>query len=93
MIRPRPPYQTSPEGLAATGRAFNKAHKMFLPPEPLTLSEWSDRFAYIPKENSASPGKFHTSTLEYQRGVMDALTDQDIDTLVLMFAAQSGKPR
>jgi phage terminase large subunit GpA-like protein len=91
MIRHRQPYQTSPEGMAATGRAFNKAHKMFLPPAPLTLSQWADEYAHIPKENSASPGKFHTSTLEYQRGIMDAITDQDTETVVLMLAAQSGK--
>jgi phage terminase large subunit GpA-like protein len=91
MIRPRQPYQTSPEGMAATGRAFNKAHKMFLPPAPLTLSQWADEYAHIPKENSAAPGKFHTSTLEYQRGIMDAITDQDTETVVLMLAAQSGK--
>jgi phage terminase large subunit GpA-like protein len=91
VLAPRPPYVTSPEGLAATSRAFHTAHKMFLPPEPLSLSQWADRFAYIPKENSASPGKFHTSTLEYQRGIMDAITDQDTETVVLMLAAQSGK--
>jgi phage terminase large subunit GpA-like protein len=87
----RPPYQTSSEGLAALDRTFKASHKMFLPPDPLSLSEWADRYAYIPKESSASPGKFHTSTLEYQRGMMDAITDQNIETIVLMLAAQSGK--
>lgn len=84
-------YQTSAEGMVALDRAFKTSHKMFLPPDPLSLSEWSDRYAYIPKESSASPGKFHTSTLEYQRGIMDAITDADTETVVLMLAAQSGK--
>lgn len=91
MIRPRRPYQTSDEGMASMARAYRRSSQMFLPPTPLSLSQWADEYAYIPKENSASPGKFHTATLEYQRGVMDAITDPNIETAVLMFAAQSGK--
>jgi phage terminase large subunit GpA-like protein len=84
-------YQTSAEGLAALGAASNRTFKLYRPPDALTLSEWSDRFAYIPKESGAFPGKFQTSFAEYQRGIMDAITDPDIEEVILMMSAQSGK--
>lgn len=87
----RATYTTSPEGLAALGAASNRTFKLYRPPDALTLSEWSDRFAYIPKESGAFPGKFQTSFAEYQRGIMDAITDPDIEEVILMMSAQSGK--
>ena len=87
----RAAYQTSPEGMAALGAASNRTFKLYRPPDALTLSEWSDRYAYIPKESGAFPGKFQTSFAEYQRGIMDAITDPDIEEVILMMSAQSGK--
>jgi phage terminase large subunit GpA-like protein len=87
----RAPYRTSPEGFDALGRAFTAGLRMFLPPVALTLSEWADRFAFIPKETSANPGRFRTDFAEYQREPMDAVTDPSIETIVSMWAAQTGK--
>jgi phage terminase large subunit GpA-like protein len=91
MTNTHSPYITSPEGLAALGSAFNHAIRLYRPPDALTLSEWSDRFAFIPKESGAFPGKFQTSFAEYQRGIQDAITDPEIETIALMMCAQSGK--
>lgn len=91
MIRPRRPYVTSTEGLAALGGAFRSGHRMFMPPPTLSLSEWADRYAYIPKEAGAFPGKYRTDFAEFQRGIQDAITDPDIETVVMMMAAQTGK--
>lgn len=85
------PYTTSAEGLAGLQAAFVRSGKMYTPPPILTLSEWSDRFAYIPKEAGAFPGKFRTDFAEYQRGIQDAITDPDIETVVLQMCSQSGK--
>lgn len=87
----RVPYVTSAEGATALARAFKAGHRMFLPPVALTLSEWADRYAYIPKETSANPGKFRTDFAEYQRGAQDAVTDPEIETVVSMWASQTGK--
>jgi phage terminase large subunit GpA-like protein len=84
-------YVTSAEGWDYLGRSFRKAHRMFAPPPKLSLSEWSDRYAYIPKESGAFPGKFRTDFAEYQRGIQDAFTDPDVETVVMMMAAQTGK--
>ena len=37
------------------------------------------------------PGKFHTATAEYQRGIMDAITDPRYQRIVLMTGSQPGK--
>lgn len=87
----RAPYVTSAEGWTRLAAAFRAAHKMFLPPPALTLSQWADKYAYIPKEAGAFPGKYHTDFAEFQRGIQDALTDPDIETVVMMMAAQTGK--
>ena len=84
-------YTTSTEGLAALASAFHRSARLFQPPPNLTLSEWADRFAYIPKEAGAFPGKFQTDFAEYQRGLQDAMTDPAVETVVMMLCAQSGK--
>ncbi len=84
-------YQTSVEGHAALGACFIRSHGLFMPRPALTLSQWADEYAYIPPEAGASPGKFRTSAAEYQRGLQDAITDPDIETIVMMMCSQSGK--
>ncbi len=70
---------------------FARGARMFLPPPSLSLSEWADRYAYIPRETGAHPGKYHTDFAEYQRGIQDAITDPNTETVVMMMAAQTGK--
>ena len=85
------PYITSAEGWERMAGSHRRAQKMFLPPPALTLSEWADRFAYVPKEAGAFPGKYRTDFAEYQRGIQDAITDPAVETVVMMMAAQTGK--
>ena len=61
------------------------------PPPKLTVSEWADQFRQLSSESSAEAGKWSTARAEYQRGMMDAVSDPDIETVVLMTAAQIGK--
>lgn len=42
-------------------------------------------------ESSAEPGRWITDRAEYQRGIMDAINDPSIETIVLMSSAQIGK--
>jgi phage terminase large subunit GpA-like protein len=90
-FRPRRVYQTSPQGLTALTGAIARGQSIYLPKPKLTLSEWADRYAYIPPEAGAYPGKFHTDFAEYQRGIQDAITDSANETVVMMMCAQSGK--
>lgn len=61
------------------------------PPPKITVSEWADKFRQLSPESSAEPGRWVTSRAEYQRGIMDAVSDPAIRTVVVMSSAQVGK--
>jgi len=61
------------------------------PPPKLTVSQWADQFRHLSPEASAEPGKWDTGRAEYQRGIMDAVSDPRVETLVIMSSAQVGK--
>lgn len=60
----------------------------FKPPEKLSLSEWSDKFAYLSPESSAEAGKW--KTIPYQKGMMDFMTDPAIEQVSVMKSARVG---
>jgi phage terminase large subunit GpA-like protein len=70
---------------------MEQAGKLWKPPPRLTVSEWADEFRQLSSEASAEPGRWATSRAEYQRGIMDALAEPDIETVVVMSSAQVGK--
>lgn len=60
---------------------YTRAFLQGLEPDPLiTVSEWADRFRYLPKESSAEPGKWRTARFPFLREIMDALSPQDPTT-------------
>lgn len=70
---------------------WRTACQVLRPPPKLTVSEWADTYRYLSQESSAEPGRWNTSRAEYQRGMMDALNDPTIHTVVIMSSAQVGK--
>ena len=70
---------------------FSEISNAWLPPPDLTVSEWADEFRRIPPEASAEPGIWRTSRAEYQREVMNAVSDPLTERVVMMTAAQVGK--
>jgi phage terminase large subunit GpA-like protein len=69
----------------------SQIYKRLKPPPKLTISEWADQFRKLSPESSAEPGSWNTSRAEYQRGIMDALSDPSLETVVVMSSAQVGK--
>lgn len=61
------------------------------PPPQLTISSWADEKRQLSPEASAEPGRWQTSRAEYQRGIMDAVKDPAIETVVIMSSSQVGK--
>lgn len=61
------------------------------PPPKLTISEWADLERRLSPEASSEPGHWNTDRAPYQRGVMDAMSDPRIETVVFMSGAQVGK--
>ena len=64
---------------------------MWKSPPTLTVSEWADSYRQLSSEASAEPGRWLTARAEYQRGIMDALNEPNIETVVVMSSAQVGK--
>jgi len=58
------------------------------PPQPLTLSQWAERFAFLSTESAALDGKWHA--YPYQPGIMDAFTDPANDTVVFQKSTRVG---
>jgi len=61
------------------------------PPPDLTISDWADQNRRLSSEASAEPGQWRTSRAEYQRGIMDAISDAAAETVVIMSSSQIGK--
>ena len=61
------------------------------PPPRLRVSEWADRERRLSSEASAAAGRWITSRAEYQRGIMDAISDPKLRDIVVMAGAQVGK--
>lgn len=64
---------------------------VWLPPPDLTISQWADAERRISPEASVEPGIWRTSRAEYQRTVMDAVSDPLTERIVMMTSAQIGK--
>jgi len=62
------------------------------PEQPLTVSEWSDKYRRLSSKASAEPGLWRTDRTPYLREPMDCLSsDHPVQRVVMMFSAQSGK--
>ena len=69
----------------------DEGNNLFSPPPDFTISEWADAERKIPPEASAEPGQWRTSRAEYQREIMNAVSDPLTERVVVMTAAQVGK--
>lgn len=60
------------------------------PPPDLTVSQWADAERRLSAESSAEPGRWITARAEYQRGIMDAVSDPAVKQVVFIKSAQVG---
>jgi phage terminase large subunit GpA-like protein len=65
--------------------------KALKPPPNLTISQWADEERFLSPEASAEPGRWRTDTNEFQRGIMDAISDPLVETVVVLCSSQVGK--
>ena len=61
------------------------------PSEVLTVSAWADAHRRLSTEASAEPGRWDTARAEYQREMMDAITDAECPRAVFITSSQVGK--
>lgn len=76
------------EGVADAIRAVAA---VFRPPPRLSVSQWADQFRQLSREASAEPGQWKTSRAEYQREILDAISDPATHTVVVKSSSQVGK--
>ena len=72
-------------------RVTAEHYAVYAPPPDLTVSQWADEFRRLSSEASAEPGRWNTDRAPYQRGILDAINDPAIHTIVVMSSAQVGK--
>ena len=70
---------------------LQSSQRLIQPPPKLTISEWSDKFRVLSPEASSEAGKFETSRAIYQKEIMDAISDPNIEEVVFMSGSQIGK--
>src|SRR5512145_921881 len=80
----------SEESLEGLEKAFRTAATALRPPPDLSISQWADAYRMLSPESSAEPGKWSTDRAEYLRGIMDAVSDPEIGTVVFKKSAQTG---
>lgn len=73
-----------------TAQLFSKLAATVKPKEPLTLSEWADRYMMLPA-GSSEPGHYSSKTIPYQKAILDAITDPEVIDVSVMSSAQVGK--
>ena len=63
----------------------------FRPRPRITLSQWAEQEMVLPPERAANPGPYRIGDAEYQRMWMDACTDPDCSSVVVITSSQVGK--
>ncbi|MEN1985270.1 phage terminase large subunit family protein [Paenibacillus hubeiensis] len=70
---------------------LKRAVALVQPPEPLSVAEWADRHRVLSPEDSAEPGPWKTSRSPFQKEPMEAISDPNIERIIMMWGAQLGK--
>lgn len=70
---------------------FKNLVSILAPLPLLTVSKWPDSYRKLSPESSAEPGQWRTSRAEYQRAIMDSLSNKETEIIVVMSSAQVGK--
>jgi len=70
---------------------FKKLNKAWEIPPKMLVSEWADTYRFLSAESSAEAGRWRTSRAEYQREMMNAVSDPKVRKVVLHTSAQIGK--
>lgn len=71
--------------------AKDETIRLALPPPKLTLSQWANRNLYLSAEDTAEHGKYRSARAPFQVGPMDAVSDPEIETVVVMASTQTLK--
>jgi phage terminase large subunit GpA-like protein len=71
-------------------KVIQQTNQAWTPPPNLKISDWADAYRKLSPESSAESGSWKTSRAPYQREIMDAFNDPNIQRIVFMKSAQVG---
>lgn len=77
--------------LRAVDRTATTAFKNFTPPEPLTVSQWAEKYRVLSRESSAEAGPWRNERTPYMVEPMDAFTDAKVRQIAIVAGSQTGK--
>lgn len=66
------------------------AARIYAPRTPLSIAGWAEEHRVLPSSSSSEGGRFRCDRIPYLRGIMDALSDPRVPTVVVMKGAQTG---
>jgi phage terminase large subunit GpA-like protein len=79
------------EYLKNIDKVVSKTNQIWKAPPTLKISEWADKYRRLSPESSAEAGQWRTDRAEYQRGILDAFNNPNIERIVVMTSSQVGK--
>ena len=77
--------------LQNTAKLFKSLNKTWALPPKMLVSDWADAYRRLSPEGSAEAGRWRTDRAEYQREMMNAITDPKVKKVVFKTSAQIGK--
>lgn len=75
----------------AVDKTFSSAFANYMPPEPLTVSQWAERHRVLSRESSAEAGPWRNARTPYMVEPMDAFTDPKVREIAIVAPSQVGK--
>ncbi|MBP2654998.1 MAG: terminase [Firmicutes bacterium] len=69
---------------------FQKIAKAAAPPPDIKPSEWAEQNLVI-NESGFAPGKWRSDSVPYQKEIIDAVVDPNIDKIIIKSSSQGGK--
>lgn len=70
---------------------FKDLASILKPPPRFTASEWANENVVLSTEDSSEPGKYSTDRAPYQKEMLDAVSQPNVEQVVYMTGSQIGK--
>lgn len=77
--------------LKQTADLFRNICSILQPPPKMNVADWANAHMILSTEDSAEPGRYTTDRAPYQKEMMNAVGQPEVETVVYMTSAQIGK--
>lgn len=77
--------------LKQTVDLFRNICSILQPPPKMSVADWANAHMILSTEDSAEPGRYTTDRAPYQKEMMNAVGQPEVETVVYMTSAQIGK--